>query len=112
MKKRKLRVQRAYALLVRLHGVYGMHSIFAPGFPGLLEAFYVQERLIEWLVPDVYKSFVRMHAFYLILAHALEATECDIIFRMGDEVVHHPLREHRAFRSATPIVGCVMARWS
>jgi hypothetical protein len=35
-----------------------MHTIFAPGFPGLLEAFYVQERLMEWLMPDVYKSFV------------------------------------------------------
>lgn len=35
-----------------------MHSIFAPGFPGLLEAFYVQERLIEYLMPDLYKSFV------------------------------------------------------
>jgi len=35
-----------------------MHSIFAPGFPGLLEGFYVQERLMEWLMPAVYKSFV------------------------------------------------------
>lgn len=45
-------------MLVRLHDIYGMHSIFAPGFPGLLEAFYVQERLMEWLMPEVYKSFV------------------------------------------------------
>ena len=44
--------------MVRLHDVYGMHPIFAPGFPGLLEAFYVQERLMEYLMPDVYKSFV------------------------------------------------------
>ena len=51
-------IQRVYALLVRLHDVYGMHSIFAPGFPGLLEAFYVQERLMEYLMPEVYKSFV------------------------------------------------------
>lgn len=50
--------QRVYSLMVRLHDVYGMHSIFAPGFPGLLEAFYVQERLMEYLMPDVYKSFV------------------------------------------------------
>ncbi|ORY35439.1 putative GTPase activating protein [Naematelia encephala] len=51
--------ERAYTLLVRLHDVYGMHSIFGPGFPGLLEAFYVQERLMEWLMPDVYRSFQR-----------------------------------------------------
>ncbi|KAI9637330.1 rab-GTPase-TBC domain-containing protein [Dioszegia hungarica] len=49
--------ERVYALMVRLHDVYGMHDIFGPGFPGLLEAFYVQERLMEWLMPDVYKSF-------------------------------------------------------
>ncbi|WWD18988.1 hypothetical protein CI109_103445 [Kwoniella shandongensis] len=51
--------ERAYALLVRLHDVYGMHDIFEPGFPGLLEAFYVQERLMEWLMPDLYQSFQR-----------------------------------------------------
>ncbi|OCF37837.1 GTPase activating protein [Kwoniella heveanensis BCC8398] len=51
--------ERAYALLVRLHDIYGMHDIFEPGFPGLLEAFYVQERLMEWLMPDLYQSFQR-----------------------------------------------------
>ncbi|WWC63189.1 uncharacterized protein I303_105789 [Kwoniella dejecticola CBS 10117] len=51
--------ERAYTLLVRLHDVYGMHEIFEPGFPGLLEAFYVQERLMEWLMPDLYQSFQR-----------------------------------------------------
>lgn len=38
-----------------------MHTIFQPGFPGLLEAIYIQERLIEMLMPAVYKSFVRGH---------------------------------------------------
>ncbi|OXG16931.1 GTPase activating protein [Cryptococcus neoformans Tu401-1] len=51
--------ERAYSLMVRLHDVYGMHEIFEPGFPGLLEAFYVQERLMEWLIPDLYQSFQR-----------------------------------------------------
>ncbi|WRT68299.1 uncharacterized protein IL334_005275 [Kwoniella shivajii] len=51
--------ERAYTLLVSLHDTYGMHDIFEPGFPGLLEAFYVQERLMEWLLPDVYESFQR-----------------------------------------------------
>jgi hypothetical protein len=35
-----------------------MHGMFAPGFPGLLETFYVQERLMESILPDVYMSFV------------------------------------------------------
>lgn len=44
--------------MVRLHDQYNMHGIFAPGFPGLLESFYVQERLMEAIMPDVYQSFV------------------------------------------------------
>lgn len=45
--------------MVRLHDEYEMHSIFQPGFPGMLEGIYVQERLIERFMPDVYQSFVR-----------------------------------------------------
>ncbi|EIW67373.1 hypothetical protein TREMEDRAFT_13152, partial [Tremella mesenterica DSM 1558] len=51
--------ERAHALMVRLHDVYDMHTIFSPGFPGLLEAFYVQERLMEYLMPQVYENFRR-----------------------------------------------------
>lgn len=50
--------------MVRLHDNCGMHDIFGPGFPGLLEAFYVQERLMEWLMPEVYKSFVSISPTY------------------------------------------------
>jgi hypothetical protein len=52
--------QRVYVLLVRLHDVYNMHGIFIHGFPGLLENFYVQERLIEHIMPDVYAAFVSL----------------------------------------------------
>jgi hypothetical protein len=34
-----------------------MHTIFSPGFPGLLEAIYVQERITEQMMPDVYAAF-------------------------------------------------------
>jgi len=49
--------ERAYAGLVRIHDQFDMHSVFQPGFPGLLEGIYIQERLLEVLMPDVYKSF-------------------------------------------------------
>ncbi|KAF8336365.1 rab-GTPase-TBC domain-containing protein [Cantharellus anzutake] len=49
--------ERSYVSLVRLHDAYNMHSIFSPGFPGLLENIYVQERLLETLMPGVYQSF-------------------------------------------------------
>ncbi|PCH34250.1 RabGAP/TBC [Wolfiporia cocos MD-104 SS10] len=48
---------RTYAALVRLHDAYQMHTIFQPGFPGLLEAIYVQERITEQLMPAVYAAF-------------------------------------------------------
>lgn len=49
--------ERVYACLVRLHDAYSMHQIFSPGFPGLLEAIYVQERIMEQMMPDVYAAF-------------------------------------------------------
>jgi len=49
--------ERVYASLVRIHDAYSMHDIFSPGFPGLLEAIYVQERITEQTMPDVYAAF-------------------------------------------------------
>jgi len=42
-----------------LHDAYHMHDIFSPGFPGLLESIYVQERITEELMPEVYAAFKR-----------------------------------------------------
>ncbi len=50
--------QTVYQMMLEIHDAYSMHSVFQPGFPGLLEGFYVQEKLIEHLMPDVYTSFV------------------------------------------------------
>lgn len=44
--------------MVRLSEQYGLGHIFSPGFPGLIEAFYVQEKLVEFLMPAVHKAFV------------------------------------------------------
>ncbi|GAA5873022.1 hypothetical protein JCM16303_006917 [Sporobolomyces ruberrimus] len=49
--------ERAFAGLCRLFDQYHLENIFEPGFPGLMEVFYVQERLIELLMPDVHKAF-------------------------------------------------------
>lgn len=49
--------EAVYAALVRLHDAYKLHEIFAPGFPGLLESIYVQERLMEEYLPAVYQAF-------------------------------------------------------
>ncbi|KAL8279140.1 hypothetical protein RQP46_008396 [Phenoliferia psychrophenolica] len=51
--------ERAYACLVRMLSSYGLLRIFEPGFPGLLESFYVQERLVELLMPETTNFVVR-----------------------------------------------------
>lgn len=51
--------ERVYASLVHLHDAYSLHSIFSPGFPGMLESIYVQERIMETFIPDVYHAFKR-----------------------------------------------------
>ena len=49
--------ERAYACMVHLHDAYRMHDIFSPGFPGLLESIYVQERIMAEYMPVVYAAF-------------------------------------------------------
>lgn len=49
--------EKVYAALTRLHDAYAMHTVFAPGFPGLLESIYVQERIMQLKMPDVYTAF-------------------------------------------------------
>ncbi|KAF8167569.1 rab-GTPase-TBC domain-containing protein [Crassisporium funariophilum] len=49
--------ERVYASLVLLHDAYKMHDVFSPGFPGLLEAIYIQERITETMMPGVYAAF-------------------------------------------------------
>ncbi|CED84788.1 Rab6 GTPase activator GAPCenA and related TBC domain proteins [Phaffia rhodozyma] len=48
--------QKTCCHLIRLHDLYGMHDLFMPGFPGMLEAFYVQERLVEVFLPNVFAA--------------------------------------------------------
>ncbi|KAH8110681.1 RabGAP/TBC [Phellopilus nigrolimitatus] len=49
--------EKVYATLVHFHDEYQLHDIFLPGFPGLLEAIYIQERILEKMMPGVYASF-------------------------------------------------------
>ena len=51
--------KRVYPALVHLHNSYMMHPIFKPGFPGLLEAIYIQERITEQMMPGVYEALKR-----------------------------------------------------
>lgn len=46
--------------MVYLHDSYNLHTIFKPGFPGMLECFHAQEELTKVLMPDVAEIFVRV----------------------------------------------------
>ena len=87
-------MQSSYLSLVRVHDVYNMHSIFSPGFPGLLENIYVQERLIETLMPEVYKSFVRYLPNYTVcqlLKLPSAAKEYGFNYFLRDKMVHYTI---------------------
>ncbi|KDN49252.1 RabGAP/TBC [Tilletiaria anomala UBC 951] len=45
--------EQAYTSMVGLHDAYGLHKVFKPGFPGLVELFYVQRQLMQAFMPDV-----------------------------------------------------------
>lgn len=51
--------ERVYASLVILHDApsYSLHTVFNPGFPGMLEAIYVQEKIMQTMMPHVYEAF-------------------------------------------------------
>ncbi|KAF9566965.1 RabGAP/TBC [Agrocybe pediades] len=49
--------ERVYAALVILHDSYKLHDVFNAGFPGMLEAIYVQERIMQMTMPTVYDAF-------------------------------------------------------
>lgn len=48
--------ERVYAGLVLLHDTYRLHDVFNAGFPGMLEAIYVQERVMQTTMPAVYEA--------------------------------------------------------
>lgn len=88
-------------MLVHFHDEYQMHDIFLPGFPGLLEAIYIQERITEKMLPHVYASFVRhFHFLFSCMSHmtdfgslvfffAFTEETHDLNHKLCDEVVHH-----------------------
>ncbi|KAL5519521.1 hypothetical protein ACEPAH_1204 [Sanghuangporus vaninii] len=49
--------EKVYSFLVHFHDEYELHDIFLPGFPGLLEAIYLQERIMERMLPSVFAAF-------------------------------------------------------
>ncbi len=102
--------------MVRIHDVYEMHTIFSPGFPGLLESFYVQERLIEYLMPPVFTSFVSedvssradVIAEWPCFPHSAKAYDIRLI--ICNQVVHHTILQYDPISNAAENMGCSVFR--
>ena len=105
-------------MLVHLHDSYAMHSIFSPGFPGLLESIYVQERVMERMMPDVYASFVSAwrvpcaRARVLLLKDGHTEETHDLLDIVHNKVVHYPFCQHDPVPDAITAMGCVLPRGS
>lgn len=46
-------------MLVHMFLRDGLHNLFIPGFPALLESFYIQEQLIRRYLPKLHRHMVR-----------------------------------------------------
>lgn len=47
--------ERAYTALVHMFLRDGLHNLFVPGFPALMESFFIQERLVERYLTRLYR---------------------------------------------------------
>ena len=81
-----------------------------------MEAFYVQERLIELLMPDVHKAFVSRltHSLLILSSRSHSSTERTLHFDLclRYEMVHHPVRQLCTFRNSDETVGWLTSRRS
>lgn len=96
--------KRVYPALVHLHDSYTMHPIFRPGFPGLLEAIYIQERITEQMMPGVYGAFKQQ-----MISTTSYATKWYITLFANSVPFHTQLRLWDAFFLEGPDVFIVVA---
>lgn len=105
--------QKVYSCLVRLHDNYDMHETFLPGFPGLLEAFYVQERIMQRMIPGVYDVFVCCSLSSISTANVWlnpAEKEYDLNYRLCRQMVHYSLCQYRHVPDPAPTMGRILLR--
>ncbi|KAL1915278.1 uncharacterized protein VTP21DRAFT_7554 [Calcarisporiella thermophila] len=78
--------ERAFAMMTHLFHRYNLHSMFVPGFPLLIESFYIQEGLLRRYAPKVAK---RLNGFKI--TSSAYATRWFITLFTGDVVPHSTL---------------------
>ncbi|CDH53988.1 gtpase activating protein [Lichtheimia corymbifera JMRC:FSU:9682] len=78
--------ERAYTALVHMFLRDGLHDLFVPGFPALMESFFIQERLVERYLARLYR-----HLHSIDVTSAAYATRWYITMFTGGVVKYQTL---------------------
>ncbi|CAG8650074.1 4369_t:CDS:2, partial [Dentiscutata heterogama] len=76
--------ENAFIMLTKLFTKCNLHNLFIPGFPALLESFYVQEKLLLKYTPKIASQFNKIQ-----LTTTAYATRWYITLFTSDVVPHH-----------------------
>ncbi|KAI7859547.1 rab-GTPase-TBC domain-containing protein [Circinella umbellata] len=52
--------ERSFTALVHMFRRDGLHDLFIPGFPALMESFYIQEQLVERYLPKLHRHLLNL----------------------------------------------------
>ncbi|CAG8520594.1 18919_t:CDS:10 [Acaulospora morrowiae] len=85
--------ESAFVMLTKLFTRCNLHNLYIPGFPALLESFYVQEKLMTLYAPKISENFVSIVflRFLVLLYLTAYATRWYITLFAGDVVPHHTM---------------------
>ncbi|RUS17086.1 rab-GTPase-TBC domain-containing protein [Endogone sp. FLAS-F59071] len=90
--------QKTFIILTHLFRRYNLHNLFIPGFPALIESFYIQEQLMQKYAPRVAKAFGSSVAYPLSskqsklqITSSAYATRWFITLFTGGVVPYHTL---------------------
>ncbi|RHZ46810.1 hypothetical protein Glove_606g60 [Diversispora epigaea] len=78
--------ENAFVMLTKLFGRCDLHNLYVPGFPALLESFYVQEKLMELNTPKIAEKFNELQ-----ISNTAYATKWYITLFTSDVVPHHTM---------------------
>ena len=87
-----------------------MHDIFLPGFKGLLEAFYVQEKIMQKMLPGLYTVFVCRFVGLIMADRMRIEAEFNMHNGLCRQMVYHPVRQYDPLPDAIAIVGHLFSR--
>ncbi|CAG8466590.1 2089_t:CDS:10 [Diversispora eburnea] len=78
--------ENSFVMLTRLFSRCNLHNLYIPGFPALLESFYVQEKLMELYTPKIALKFNELQ-----ISNTAYATRWYITLFTSDVVPHHTM---------------------